>query len=74
MERIQHHEATAASQSDLAARILAPGRNNESSDRQASKLRLDRDNQDLDESISHQREEEQIVKIRKVEDQKWITS
>jgi hypothetical protein len=74
MEHLQHCEGAAASQSDLDTWINALWTKLESFDRQASKVRLDRDNEDLDEFVSRQREDEQIVKKRKVEDEDRIAT
>ena len=74
MERIQHCEATTASQSNLKARIIALRDKFELFDRQTSKLQLDRSTEDLERSASYQREDEQIVKKRKVEDEQRIAS
>jgi len=80
MEHIEHCDTEVASQGDLDTWIDTLWSKNESFNRQASKVQLDRDNEDLDELVSRQQEDEhriavrkdrdeQIVKKRKVEDE-----
>ncbi|KAK5212195.1 hypothetical protein LTR41_002437 [Exophiala xenobiotica] len=74
MECIQRCETAAANQSGFDAQIQALWTNKESFDRQASQLRLNRDDEDLQELVSNQLEDELIDAVRKTEDEDRITS
>lgn len=74
MERIQHCVTAAANQSDLDARVQALRAKHASLDHQADQLRSDRDDEDLEEILSDQREDEKIDTKRKAEDEDRIAS
>ncbi|KAK5042353.1 hypothetical protein LTR84_012825 [Exophiala bonariae] len=74
MERIQHCVTAAANQSDLDARRQALRAKHTSLDHQVDQLRSDRDDEDLEEILSDQREAEKIDTKRKAEDEDRIAS
>jgi hypothetical protein len=74
MERDEHCVIAVANQSGLDAWIQALWAKNESFVRQADQLRSDRDDEDLEELVSDQREDEQIDTKRKAEDEDRIAS
>lgn len=74
MERDEHCVIAVANQSGLDAWIQALWAKNESFVRQADQLRSDRDDEDLEELVSDQRENEQIDTKRKAEDEDRIAS